>query len=78
MDWRTTYPTVAAINEAGLETLDTWLTSLPRPCTDVERTVYRRIGHLHAKLLSERLAKEAPEVAKALDALLAKVASLGI
>lgn len=54
MSWRTTYPTVATVSEASLESLTIWRNELPKPQTDVQKTVARRIATRHRNLIAER------------------------
>ena len=68
--WMLMWPTVAAVAEAGLITLDAWATHLPAPQTDVERTVYRRIFKRRAEVAQAELRREAPEVAVKYEALM--------
>ena len=54
MSWRTTYPTVATVSKASLESLTIWRNELPKPQTDVQKTVARRIATGHRNLIVER------------------------
>ncbi len=56
--WKTTYPTVAAVKDASIETVSAWLLHLPSAQTDVEHTVRRR---LQARV-NVHLAERHPEV----------------
>lgn len=78
MDWRTTYPPLAAVMAASFETLATWKEHLPRPQTDVEHTVARRLDvRLHV-LAGERLREVAPDVAEKFNRLVDELDRLGI
>lgn len=67
MDWRTTYPSLEALGLANFETLNTWCESLPKPQTDVERTVWRRLGQARHEAMRTELHRMAPDVAKSFD-----------
>jgi hypothetical protein len=67
MDWRTEYPSIAAVNEAAVETLMTWEDNLALPQTDVERTVRRRLRLRLDTLIDKELREKAPDVASAFD-----------
>jgi hypothetical protein len=63
MDWRTTYPSIEALGLANFETLNTWVENLPDPQTDVQRTVWRRLGTARQEAMVKELRKASPEVA---------------
>lgn len=71
--WKTTYPTVGTVMEAGFITLDAWNENLPDPQTDVERTVRRRITSQMAKLAMAEVRERAPSVAEKIDNALDKL-----
>lgn len=72
--WMSTYPTVAAVQAAHINTLCAWHENLPPAQTDVERTVRRRI----CCAIDAHLAVEAPEVFAAIEQLRAGLAEAGI
>jgi hypothetical protein len=79
MDWRTTYPTLATVNEAAWQTLDTWARDLPPPTTDVERTIARRIRvQLGARVGDAVRQAGAPEIASAWNDIIDKLEKAGI
>lgn len=78
MDLRTTYPTVATVMVASLDTLQTWLTSLPAPQTDVERTVMRRLKARSDELFRQQLRQQAPGIADQFNDIIDKMERAGI
>ena len=54
MSWRTTYPSVATVSTATLESLTIWRNELPKPETAVQHTVHKRISGRHRMLIKER------------------------
>lgn len=67
--WQTEYPTLAAVQEAAFQTLDTWCECLPRPQTDVERTVWRRLHQIRQERAAEELRKSSPNTADTMNQL---------
>lgn len=63
MNWQTTYPTVATVQAANFDTVCTWCEQLPKPQTDVERTVYRRLQARRTQLAAELLRRDHPTIA---------------
>lgn len=63
LPWMRIYPSVAAVAEASNETCAAWFTHLPRPETDVERAVMRRIN----ARCEAWMQSEAPQCADAID-----------
>ena len=57
--WQTTYPSLATVSEASVETLTTWIESLPAPQTDVQRTVLRRLALRRQELMALELRAKA-------------------
>ncbi len=43
-NWQSTYPTLADVHAADIETCCAWLKELSAPQTDVERTIQRRLS----------------------------------
>lgn len=78
MDWKTTYPALATVMVASLETLQTWLTSLPAPQTDVERTVMRRLKVRSDELFRQELRQQAPGIADQLNDIIDRMERAGI
>lgn len=78
MDWKTTYPALATVMVASLETLQTWLTSLPAPQTDVERTVMRRLLARRDELLRQQVRERAPDIAAKFNDIIDKMERAGI
>lgn len=76
MDWKTTYPSVATVNEAGNETLLTWERCLPPPQTDVERAVLKRINRKCLSIAEAALRDAEPEIADKFDELMKEVSDL--
>lgn len=69
MTWQTTYPTLATAMAANFETLLTWSEQLPRPQTDVERTIMRRIIQRLDQLAGEQLRAKHPKIADTMNEL---------
>jgi hypothetical protein len=67
------YPTIAQINAAGFECLQNWCQELPAPQTDVERTAFRRIAKRRDELFRPALEEQAPDIARQMDDLIAKL-----
>jgi hypothetical protein len=63
MSWQTEYPTLAMVNSASLQTLQTWDSSLPPPQTDVERTIRRRIKKAQLERAAEEVREKSPSIA---------------
>lgn len=61
--WQTEYPTLATVQEAAFQTLDTWCECLPHPQTDVERCVWRRLHALRDQRAGEQVREASPEIA---------------
>lgn len=68
MTWQTTYPTLATIQSASFDTLNTCCDNLPPPQTDVERTVHRRLFARRSQLADQLLRTKHPKTAEKLDA----------
>lgn len=73
MNWQTTYPALATIMVANLDTLQTWADNLPAPQTDVERTVHRRLIARRDELGAQILRRDHPKIADTLDQLWTQV-----
>jgi hypothetical protein len=69
MNWQTTYPALATIMVANLDTLQTWAEKLPPPQTDVERTVHRRLIARRDELGRRLLREQNPDIADKLNSL---------
>lgn len=69
MTWQTTYPTLATAMAASFETLLTWSEQLPRPQTDVERTIMRRIIQRRDQFAGEQLRTHHPHIADTMNQL---------
>ena len=78
MDWRTTYPTLAAVQVASLQTALTWDEHLPAPQTDVDRTVRRRLKLRINQLTGIEIRRQAPELADQFNTILDRMRDLGI
>ncbi len=78
MSWGGEYPTVAMVARASYETLCTWEEGLPKPVTDVQRTVSRRITLRLFETGDAKLREEAPEVAAKWDELQELAKKVGI
>ena len=78
MDWQKTYPTLAAVSEAGFQTLCAWCDNLPPPQNDVERTVLRRLKARRDELLSSQVRETAPHIADRFNDILDRLQQLGI
>jgi len=78
LDWRRTYPCLAAVMAASLDTLATWREHLPAPQTDVERTVSRRLNRRFDEVAKSELRRQAPELAAKYEDVIARLARLGI
>jgi hypothetical protein len=78
MNWQTTYPTLAQVNEAAFQTLDTWAEKLPPPQTDVEKTVMRRLLATRDKLCAQETRKADPALADKLKDLGQRLGKMGI
>lgn len=63
MTWQTTYPTVATVLAANFDTVCTWCEQLPKPQTDVEHAVMRRLIKRRDELGAQKLRSEHPELA---------------
>lgn len=74
--WQTSYPTLAQVQEAHWQTLDTWCEKLPQPQTDVERTVYRRIHKLRHERVGQEVRKSSPEFADKWNDILGRMAEV--
>ncbi len=75
-DWKTTYPSLATVMEAGFSTIHAWVENLPPPQNDVERTVARRLRKRLQDLLPGELRKQAPDVADKYEALINRINKL--
>lgn len=78
MLWQQTYPTLATLNEANLQTLCAWVDNLPPPQTDVERTIHRRLLLRQNELMRKEVREVAPDIADKLDDLYRRMENLGI
>lgn len=63
MPWQTTYPTVATVQAANFDTVCTWCEQLPKPQTDVEQAVMRRLLKRRDELGAELLRRDHPDIA---------------
>jgi hypothetical protein len=63
MDWKTTYPTMEAVNAAACSTLYEWDKNLPEPQTDVERTIKRRIKAKWEAMGRAEIKEKHPDIA---------------
>lgn len=63
MTWQTEYPTIATVNHAHEQTLQTWSDNLPAPQTDVERTIRKRIDAKLFEISAKVIREKAPDVA---------------
>lgn len=66
--WMLVYPTIDTVAQASKETCASWAAHLPKPQTDVERTVRRRIS----ARVDDWLRQEAPDFAQRLDDIYAR------
>lgn len=64
MTWETTYPTLATVKSASFDTLLTWDRKLPKPQTDVELTVRKRITQRLFELAGKECKQHNPEIAE--------------
>jgi hypothetical protein len=78
MDWAQTYPPLAAVMQASVETLGTWCENLPAPQTDVERTVLRRLKARREELLRAQVREKAPHIAYKLNDIIDRMERMGI
>lgn len=78
LDWRTTYPCLAAVQEASFETLCTWCDHLPAPQTDVEKTVARRLRLRRDELMALQLREKAPHIADKMNDIAQLLDRLGV
>lgn len=78
MDWKTTYPTIADVAAASLETLDAWIDNLPSPQTDVDRAVSRRLRARRDELLAKEVREKAPHIADKFNEIIDRLSSLGV
>lgn len=76
--WQTTYPNLATVMEAGVETLCTYCDNLPPPQTDVQRTVLRRMKARRDDLMATMLRAQAPDIADKLNDIIDRMERLGI
>lgn len=72
--WMRTYPTVAAVQQAHIDTIAAWLDHLPPPQTDVEKTVMRRIR----RRVDDYIASTNPELSNSMDKVRELCSKLGI
>lgn len=78
MDWKTTYPTVADVKEASMDTLLEWDKHLPEPETDVQRTVQKRIERRLMEHTGNECREKAPEIVDKWNELMGMCEKLGI
>lgn len=78
MQWQTTYPALATVMEASLQTLCTWCDNLPPPQTDVERTVMRRLKARRDELVATEVREKAPHIADKFNDIIDMMERLGI
>ena len=78
MEWQKTYPALATVMAASFETLDTWRDNLPRPQTDIERTVLRRLNLRWEELGALKIREQAPHIADKMNDLAARMERLGM
>lgn len=78
MEWQKTYPSLATAMAASFETIGTWLDNLPKPQTDVERTVLKRLNARYEELGAVKVREQAPDIADKMNDLAEKMERLGI
>lgn len=78
MTWQTTYPSLATVMDAGLQTINTWREQLPEPTTDVQRTIQRRLQQRQMDLMRLQLKTDHPEISQKFEDLQSRLTSLGI
>jgi len=76
--WALRYPTVGDVAKASLETLRQYDTNLPKPTTDVERTVRKRITRRIGDMMDRQVREQAPDVAEAFNRIFDKLADKGV
>jgi len=62
--WQTTYPTLSTVKIASFETLQTWEESLPKPQTDVEVTIMKKIKNQIFRIIAEEVKEKEPSIAE--------------
>jgi hypothetical protein len=72
LPWMLIYPSVADVAKASNETCFAWHEHLPKPQTDVERTVRRRLS----ARMYDWMKEEAPEFADTINDLYARIGKI--
>lgn len=78
MEWQRTYPALATVMQANVETLCTWCDNLPPPETDVQRTVMRRLKARRDELAATEVRNKHPEIADKFNQIADLMEKLGI
>jgi hypothetical protein len=76
--WKNEYPTLAMVDEASFNTISEWITNLPKPQTDAQRTVHRHLHKVAWKFAYKEAAGNpaAKEMLDKLDGLLDQLAQI--
>lgn len=78
MLWAREYPSLATAMSASFETVSAWCELLPKPQTDVERTIYKRLHVRREALARSEIKDNHPDIASAMNRIIDLMERAGI